>query len=93
MERLLPDSAKVELNLAALLVSMQRLAEAVPHYERALQLVAPAQSAAVHNNFGIVLAMQGKFDQAIPHFEAAVRLEPDFAAARANLARAQRGGR
>lgn len=92
-ERLLPDSARVQLNLAALLVSMKRLDDAVPHFERALATADAAQAPDVHNDLGIVLAMLGRLDQAIPQFEAAVRLRPDFAAARANLARAQRGGR
>lgn len=92
-ERLLPQSSLVQLNFAALLVSMKRLDEAVPHFERALQTVEAARAPDVHNDFGIVLAMLGRVDQAIPQFAEAVRLRPDFAAARANLARLQRGGR
>lgn len=92
-ERLLPQSALVQLNFASLLVSMNRLEEAVPHFERGLQTVEAARAPDVHNDFGIVLAMLGRLNQATAHFAEAVRLRPDFAAARANLARAQRGGR
>ena len=34
--------------------------------------------------------MLGRVNEAVPHFEAALRLRPDFAAARENLARAQK---
>jgi Tfp pilus assembly protein PilF len=81
------------VNLASLLVSMNRLNEAVPHFERALQTVDAATAPDIHNNFGIVLAMLGRLDQATAQFSEAVRLRPDFAAAKVNLARARSGGR
>lgn len=92
-ERLLPDSARVELNLATLLVSMQRVNDSIPHFEHALKTVDSSQLPDVHNNLGIVLAMTGRLDLAIPHFEEAIRLRPDYEQAKANLARARRGGR
>jgi len=74
-------------------VSMGRLEDAVNHYERALQLPNPPRPADLHNDVGLVLAQLGRLPAAIVHFEAAIRLRPDFASARANLARALRGGR
>ena len=92
-EAALPGSAQVQVGLASLLVSMGRLEEAVMHYERALQLPNPPRPADLHNDVGLVLAQLGRLPAAIVHFEAAIRLRPDFASARANLARALRGGR
>jgi tetratricopeptide (TPR) repeat protein len=92
-ERLMPGVAQVELSFAKLLESMNRLDEAVTHYERALESRDAPRPAEIHNAVGILLARSGKFQAAAAHFEAALRLEPDFAAARANLARVQRGGR
>ncbi len=92
-ERLMPGVAEVELNLGGLLESMNRLDEAVTHYERALESADAPRPAEIHNAAGILLARLGRFPAAAAHFEAAVRLQPDFAAARANLARVQRGGR
>jgi len=92
-ERLMPGAARIELNLANLLESLNRLDEAVTHYERALASADAPRPAEIHNAVGIVLARSGKFPAAAAHFEAALRLQPDFAAARANLARVQRGGR
>jgi tetratricopeptide (TPR) repeat protein len=90
-ERLMPGAALVQVNVAALLVSMNRLEDAIPHFERALQAPDVLRPAEVHNDLGIVLARLGRLDAAARHFEAAVRLAPDFAAARANLARVKRG--
>ena len=79
--------------MASLLVSMNRLDDAVLHYERALALPNPPSPAVLHNDTGLVLAQLGQRPAAILHFEAALRLRPDFAEARINLARVQRGGR
>jgi tetratricopeptide (TPR) repeat protein len=89
----MPESPKIQVGMASLLVSLNRLDEAVTHYERALALPDPPNPADLHNDAGIVLARLGRFPAAIAHFEAALRLRPDFAAAAANLARAKRGGR
>ena len=89
----LPTSPRVQVGLASLLVSMGRLEDAVIHYERALALPNPPNAAELHHDAGLVLAQMGRLPSAIAHFEAAIRLRPDFAAARASLARAQRGGR
>lgn len=90
-ERLMPGNPLVETSLAGLLASMNRLDEAVTHYEHALSANAP-RPAELHNQVGVLLARLGRFPAAVAHFEEAVRLQPDFAAARANLARVKRGG-
>ena len=53
--------------------------------------IEPAPGAAeTHNNLGIALAQLGRIGEAIPEFQAALRIRPDFADAKANLARALR---
>jgi Flp pilus assembly protein TadD len=60
-------------------------------FEIALRDPALAGAAEVHNDFGVVLARLGRASDAVIQFREALRLNPNFAAARANLAMA--GGR
>jgi len=46
-------------------------------------------NADAHNELGVLLASQGKLKAAVLHFEQAVKLDPNNAAARDNLRRAQ----
>ena len=67
---------------------MQRLDEAVLEFTAALKTASPVDLPEIHNDFGIALAKLGRRDEAIAHFREALRRKPDFAAARANLAKA-----
>ena len=60
-----------------------KVTEAMPHFERALQL--NPDYADAHNNLGIALTAQGKVTEAVPHFERALQLKPDSAEAHNNL--------
>ena len=53
-EGALPAAPQVQVGLASLLVAMNRLDEAVIHYERALKLPNPPNAAELHNDAGIV---------------------------------------
>lgn len=64
-------------------------AAAVDAYQRAIQLN-PANPSLL-NQVGIVHASHGRFDDARRMFEAALKLDPDYASARANLARLSGG--
>jgi tetratricopeptide (TPR) repeat protein len=93
-ERLMPGSPLVEMSLGNLLASTNQkeaMEEAMVHYEHALQSPEMRQPAEVHNELGVVFAKLGRMPEAIAHFTEAVRLNPDLAAARANLARARQG--
>ncbi|HEX4715529.1 MAG TPA: tetratricopeptide repeat protein, partial [Ktedonobacteraceae bacterium] len=70
-------------NLAVALAGQGKLAEAIQHYERAIQL--RPHYAEAYNNLGDVLARQGKWPEAIQHFERALQLKPDYAEACNNL--------
>jgi tetratricopeptide (TPR) repeat protein len=89
-ERALPDSALIQISFGSLLLSLDRPAEAIAHFERAIPNADPRQLPDLHNQLGVLLAGQGQLQQAAAHFEEALRLRPEFAAARANLARIRR---
>jgi tetratricopeptide (TPR) repeat protein len=66
-------------NLGVALAAQGKWAEAIQHYEQALQLE-PEDPKAL-NNSGVALAAQGKWAEAIQHYEQALQLKPDFAEA------------
>ena len=83
-----------EENLGSYLIDQPgRLAEALPHLERAVRL--RPESGRAHSDLGIALAgMPGRFDDAIAEFQTAIRLRPDSAVPHINLANAlAQGGR
>src|SRR5262249_54888470 len=74
-----------------LLVLMKRTADALPQFERALQL--DPLYADAHNNLGNALAELGRIDDAVPHWQRAIELNPNMKAAHGWLATAlQRRG-
>ncbi len=80
-----PEDAAAQRGMAFCLHRLNRLDEAMTHYEAALRLQPDAE---VHNNFGAALAARGQLQRAIWHFREALRLEPGHADANRNLARA-----
>jgi len=77
-----------EENLGSYLIDQPgRLAEAVPHLERAVAL--RPESGQARSDLGIALAgTPGRLDDAIAEFQAAIRLRPDSAVPHINLANA-----
>lgn len=71
------------LNLAVGLAETNRLAEALPHFQQAVQLRPTSPEA--QNNYGYALASMGRFADAVPYYQAALRLKPDFVNALLNL--------
>jgi len=65
------------------LTRLNRLDEAIRHFQLALQL--NPDFAGAHNNLGIALARSGLLEDAAGHFNAALHLDPAFVSARNNL--------
>jgi protein O-mannosyl-transferase len=59
------------------------VAEAISHYEAALQINPLYDDA--HSNLGRALADQGRYDEAVAHFETALSVRPDDVRTRNNL--------
>src|SRR5712691_3498661 len=78
-----PQSSVAENNLGIVRAGESKLAEAIEHYQRALQ-IRPGY-AEVHYNWGNALAQQGKLAEASEHHRQALRLKPDYADAHNNL--------
>ena len=62
----------------------ERFPEAVPHFERSLQL--KSDSAAAFYTYGRVLAMHERYEDTIRQFRRALEIDPNFAPARRDLA-------
>jgi len=84
-----PDFVDAYLHLAALLLDMDRLPEALAHAERAVAL--RSDSAGARNNLGNVLRSIGRREEAIAQYEAALRLDPTSFMAHYNCGVALRG--
>ena len=69
-----------------------RAADAVAHYQRAIEI--DPYHANAHNNLGIALIAQGRIAVAITHYERALAISPNYANAHSNLgmALAAQGG-
>jgi tetratricopeptide (TPR) repeat protein len=82
--RTAPMSAKAHYNWGNELVRQRRIAEALHHFARSVEIYpAWVQSRA---NLGTSLASLGRLDEAIPHLQEAARLEPSSVQIRRNLA-------
>ncbi len=82
------DSMKAitESNLGVALQADQRVAEAIPHYQRAIAL--RPDYAPVYSNLASALRAGGHADEAIATYQRALTLQPDFPDAEYNLANA-----
>src|SRR3989454_191421 len=86
-----PQSSIAENNLGVARAGERKLAEAVEHYQRALQI--RPEHAGAHYNLGNALARLGKLTEAIEHYQQALHIKPDSAEAHTNwgLALADQG--
>src|SRR5437899_6571049 len=78
-----PQSSIAENNLGIVRADQKKRAEAIEHYQRALQI--RPEYAQAHYNLGVALAQQGKPAEAIEHYRQALRIKPDDALAQNNL--------
>ena len=78
-----PSSAVAHYSLGGALRSAGRVAAAINHFERALQI--KPDYAKAHNNLGVALAAQDRLEEAVDHYHSAVRISPGFAEAYYNL--------
>jgi len=69
-----PDKARPHTNYGIALIDRDRVDEAIPHFERAVEL-AP-NVAPVHRNLGRALYRQGRLDEAIEQYRQALALNP-----------------
>jgi tetratricopeptide (TPR) repeat protein len=76
-------------NLAVRLAAEGRPADAVAHYQAALQWGPPYPE--TYNNLGLALAAAGRLEAALAPFEAALKARPDYADAHYNLGLALSG--
>ena len=79
-----PDYVEAHNNLGNTLAREGRLADAIPHFERVLEL--DPENPGTDLDLGNVFAALGKPAQAIQHFERALQLKPEFAEAHYSLA-------
>jgi Flp pilus assembly protein TadD len=79
-----PRSWEAHHTLATILLSQQRLAEAVPHLEQAVAI--NPLHALGHFDLGVALAQAGRMDDAIASYGRALQADPSLAAAHRNLA-------
>src|SRR5437870_1385750 len=77
-----PQSSIAENNLGVARAGERKLAEAVEHYQRALQI--RPEHAGAHYNLGNARARQGKLTEAIEHYQQALHLKPDAAEVHTN---------
>ena len=70
-------------DLGYVLAAQGRTAEAIEHYQKALEI--NPHSAEAHLNWGILLARQGRTAEAIEHYQKALEIDPDYADADNNL--------
>jgi Flp pilus assembly protein TadD len=78
------------VNLAALLLAAGQIRQALPHFERAVEL--NPMSAAMESNLGGALAAGGFLNEAMVHVKRALALDPTYAPALDNQERLRRLG-
>jgi tetratricopeptide (TPR) repeat protein len=73
-------------NLGNALLQMGRESEAIPHFQKALQI--QPDYAEAHYNLGNALVQEGRLDEALAQYRTALQIQPDFAEAHSNLGNA-----
>lgn len=91
--RMRPDFAKAHVSLGLLHLNRGELDDAERQFRTAIEMRSKKRvgrnfRAIIHNDLGIVIALKGKREEAERSFREAVRLSPEYADARANLAKA-----
>jgi tetratricopeptide (TPR) repeat protein len=81
-----PNDATVQNNIAAALVRAGRFKEAIPHYQKGLEI--NPQYYLLHNNLGMAFFAMGRIDDAISEYEKGLEIYPDFAELHNNLGQA-----
>ncbi len=80
------DNYVAHFNLGNVLRQEGKMDEAIPHYQKAVQ-IRPDYSQA-HNNLGKALLLKGKVDEAISHLQQALQIRSDYPETRVNLGEA-----
>jgi len=78
-----PENACVQNNWGVVLVESEHPADALPHYERAVELKPDYVEA--QSNLGVALVHLGETDRAMVEFERALAINPHYADAHINL--------
>jgi tetratricopeptide (TPR) repeat protein len=78
-----PGRAALRDDIAVLYMELNRPAQAIPHFQAALNL--KPGSAPAHFNYGTALAAAGRVEDAITQYERALVLRPGYAIAHNNL--------
>ena len=78
-----PGKARPHFNLGAAFSEQKRDEEAIPQYQRALEI--SPKLAEPHINLGEALERQGKIEEAAEYYRAALKIEPDLAEAHNNM--------
>ncbi|MEE9370218.1 MAG: tetratricopeptide repeat protein [Sedimentisphaerales bacterium] len=82
----IPKNDLLSYNLGWALMRQGRLAEAITHFTKTLQIT--PTFAGAHNNLGYALAQQGRLDEAVTHYELELQIKPDNVRAHVNLGEA-----
>ena len=86
-----PRNARAHANLATILISLGRYADATTYFTKALEFDAstprfnPLERSRLHFNTGIAFEQQGNFDQAIAHYTEALQISPENWTTHVNL--------
>jgi tetratricopeptide (TPR) repeat protein len=81
-----PNATMAQINLGNLLYRQGRTAEAIAHFDKALELQPGSVDA--HSNVGAALLSLGRVDEAIVHLRRAIEIQPTAANAHNNLGNA-----
>ena len=79
-----PGNAEAQNSLGAALMGRGRFDEAIPCFQKALEIEPNDEIA--HNNLALALAKCGQVDQSIAHFRQALEINPHNAQVRRNFA-------